>query len=57
MGILGNIAAVLFMVVVITLLFIFFCMILLAVLATIVDAVYEATGKLKVLNDILQELF
>lgn len=57
MEILGNIAAVLFMVVVITLLFIFFCMILLAVLATIVDAVYEATGKLKVLNDILQELF
>lgn len=57
MGILGNIAAVLFMVVVITFLFIFFCMILLAVLATIVDAVYEATGKLKVLNDILQGLF
>lgn len=57
MGILGNIAAVLFMVMVITLLFIFFCMILLAVLATIVDAVYEATGKLKVLNDILQGLF
>lgn len=57
MGILGNIAAFLFMVIVITLLFIFFCMILLAVLATIVDAVYEATGKLKVLNDILQELF
>ena len=57
MEILGDIAAVLFMVVVITLLFIFFCMILLAVLATIVDAVYEATGKLKVLNDILQELF
>ena len=57
MEILGNIAVVLFMVVVITLLFIFFCMILLAVLATIVDAVYEATGKLKVLNDILQELF
>lgn len=57
MGILGNIAGFLFMVIVITLLFIFFCMILLAVLATIVDAVYEATGKLKVLNDILQELF
>ncbi len=57
MGILGDIAAFLFMVIVITLLFIFFCMILLAVLATIVDAVYEATGKLKVLNDILQELF
>ena len=57
MDLLGNIAAFLFMAIVIVVLIIVLCVILSAVLAVIVEAVYETTGKLKALNDILQKLF
>lgn len=56
MGILGNIAGFLFMVIVILILLLILCFICAAVLAVIVEAIYEETGKLEALYNILCHL-
>lgn len=56
MGILGNIAAFLFMAIVILILLLILCFICAAVLAVIVEAIYEETGKLESLYNILRHL-
>lgn len=53
MGILGNIAGFLFMAIVILILLLILCFICAAVLAVIVEAIYEETGKLEALYNIL----
>lgn len=57
MGILGDIAAFLFMVIVIFILLLILCVICTAVLAVIVEAIYEETGKLEALYNILRHIF
>ena len=56
MGILGDIAACLFMVIVILILLLILCFICAAVLAVIVEAIYEETGKLEALYNILRHI-
>ena len=56
MGILGNIAGFLFMVIVILILLLILCFICAAVLAVIVEDIYEETGKLEALYNILRHL-
>ena len=56
MGILGDIAAFLFMVIVIKILLLILCFICTAVLAVIVEAIYEETGKLEALYNILRHI-
>ena len=56
MGILGDIAAFLFMVIVIFILLLILCFICTAVLAVIVEAISEETGKLEALYNILRHL-
>ena len=57
MGILGNIAGFLFMAIVILILLLILCFICAWVLAAIVEAIYEETGKLEALYNILRHLF
>lgn len=56
MGILGDIAAFLFMVIVILILLLILCSICAVVLAVIVEAIYEETGELETLYNILRHL-
>lgn len=56
MGILGDIAAFLFMVIVILILLLILCFICTAVLAVIIEDIYEETGKLEALYNILRHL-
>lgn len=56
MGILGNIAGFLFMVIVILILLLILCFICAAVLAVIVEAIYKETGKLEALYNILRHI-
>lgn len=56
MGILGNIAGFLFMVIVILILLLILCSICAVVLAVIVEAIYEETGKLEALYNILRHI-
>jgi len=56
MGILGNIAGFLFMVIVILILLLILCSICAVVLAVIVEAIYEETGELETLYNILRHL-
>ena len=56
MGILGDIAAFLFMAIVILILLLILCFICAAVLAAIVEAIYEETGKLEALYNILRHI-
>lgn len=55
MGILGDIAAFLFMAIVLILLLIL-CFICAGVLVTIVEAIYDETGKLEALYNILRHI-
>lgn len=56
MGILGDIAAFLFMTIVILILLLILCFICTGVLAAIVEAIYEETGKLEALYNILRHI-
>lgn len=56
MRILGDIAAFLFMAIVILILLLILCFICAAVLAVIVEDIYEETGKLEALYNILRHL-
>ena len=56
MGILGDIAAFLFMAIVILILLLILCFICAGVLAAIVEPIYEETGKLEALYNILRHL-
>ena len=56
MGILGNIAGFLFMVIVILILLLILCSICAVVLAVIVEAIYEETGELEALYNILRHI-
>ena len=56
MGILGNIAGFLFISIVILILLLILCFICAGVLAAIVEAIYEETGKLEVLYNILRHI-
>ena len=56
MGILGNIAGFLFMALVILIVLLILCFICAGVLAAIVEAIYEETGKLEVLYNILRHI-
>ena len=56
MGILGDIAAFLFMAIVILILLLILCFICAGVLAAIVEDIYEATGKLEALYNILRHI-
>ena len=56
MGILGDIAAFLIIVTLILILLLILCFICAAVLAVIVEAIYEETGKLEALYNILRHI-
>lgn len=56
MGVLGDIAGFLFMAIVILILLLILCFICAGVLVAIVEAIYEETGKLEALYNILRHL-